>query len=372
MAAIRQRKRKDGTWAYAVLYTLDGEQTSVTFDTRKAAEEFRNAVNSLGAERAMRAWDITRTKRTAVRIKGPTVAEYLDAYIDGLTGKTKATLWDYRNYLKNDIAPVLGPVPLADLSSDDISGWIKAMETKGRKTKNGKWAPVAGKTIANKHGFLSGALNAATKRRPPLIPYNPAAGVGLPKTVAGDKVFLSQRDYDRILAEIPAYWKPLVEFLYASGCRWSEATYLRPEDIDRESGMVRIRQAWKRTYDPDEPYEAGTPKTKRSDRTIAVSKRVLELLDYSGHWVFTGHTGKPVRAASFRENVWKPAIKRAGIKTQPRLHDLRHTHASKLIQAGKSLPVISRRMGHNSIKVTVDVYGHLERADDVDAAEVFD
>jgi integrase len=74
-------------------------------------------------------------------------------------------------------------------------------------------------------------------------------------------------------------WRPLVEFLVASGCRWGEATALHPSDVDRSAGTVRVMRAWKRTYDRG-GYEIGPPKTKRSIRTINVPKPVLDKLDY--------------------------------------------------------------------------------------------
>jgi integrase len=102
-----------------------------------------------------------------------------------------------------------------------------------------------------------------------------------------------------------------------------------------------------------------------------VAPVTLSKLDLSGDWVFTnsgrgrrGNTG-PVRIHNFNPNVWRPAVVRAreaGLVKQPRLHDLRHTNASWLIQAGVPLPVIQRHLGHESIQTTVDRYGHVDRA----------
>src|SRR6202040_4460447 len=72
----------------------------------------------------------------------------------------------------------------------------------------------------------------------------------------------------------------------------------------------------------------------------------------------------PVRAHNFNPNVWEPARARAkdnGLTKKPRVHDLRHTNASWLIQAGVPLTVIQRHLGHESIQTTVDRYGHLDR-----------
>jgi integrase len=135
---------------------------------------------------------------------------------------------------------------------------------------------------------------------------------------------------------------------------------------------VRINKAWKRTPGGDEgQYEIGQPKTRRSIRTIDVPADTLAKLNLSGEWVFTnsgrgwrGGPGDPVRAQNFHSNAWVPALAKAeekGLTKRPRVHDLRHTNASWLIQAGVPLTVIQRHLGHESVQTTSDRYGHLDR-----------
>jgi integrase len=133
-------------------------------------------------------------------------------------------------------------------------------------------------------------------------------------------------------------------------------------------GTVDIRRAWR--YVAGEGYQLGPPKTRRSTRTIDVAATTLVKFDLTGDWVFTnsgrgGHGDDgPVRTYNFNSNVWVPALvraKEAGLTKRPRVHDLRHTNASWLIQAGVPLPVIQRHLGHQSIQTTVDRYGHLDR-----------
>ncbi len=181
-------------------------------------------------------------------------------------------------------------------------------------------------------------------------------------------VFLTHDEFAILLDAVTEPWQLLVEFLVASGCRWGEATALRPGDINLAEGTVEIRRAWR--YVSGEGHELGPPKTRRSIRTIDVAPSVLAKLDLSGEWVFTnsGRGGRgddgPVRGPNFNSNVWTPALVRAqeaGLTKKPRVHDLRHTNASWLIQANVALPVIQRHLGHESIQTTVDRYGHLDR-----------
>jgi integrase len=343
MATIRARKRKDGTVYTSVLYRADGTQSSISFDDPADAVWLRDLINRVGPAKAL---EIAR-RRDGAHPDAMTVAEWLNHHIDHLTGVTKSTRWDYRSYVRNDIAEPLGAIPLAVLTSDDIARWVQDMADDG----------AAGKTIANKHGFLSAALNAAVKAG--RIPANPAAGARLPSTERGEIVFLSRQQYATLLANVTEYWRPLVEFLVASGARFGEVTALRPGDVDRDAGTVRISRAWKRTYD-SAGHEMGTTKTRRA-RTINVPKSVLDKLDYSNPWLFVNRVGDPVRVVAFRNRVWYRALDKAGIDPRPRIHDLRHTCASWMLLAGVPIHVVSRHLGHESIKTTVDIYGHLDR-----------
>jgi integrase len=124
----------------------------------------------------------------------------------------------------------------------------------------------------------------------------------VPRTEKADIRCLTGTEFGKLLDSVTERWRPMVEFLVASGCRWSEATALRPSDVDREGGTVRVVRAWKRTYAKG-GYELGPPKTKNSVRTINVPTSLLAKLDYSGEWLFTNKSGGPVRGNGFHERV---------------------------------------------------------------------
>lgn len=359
MASIRSAQRSDGTTAHRVFFRHDGRQTCLTFDDPDMAKVFCNAVDQLGAARAL---EIHRIDRTPRRSPGTdlTVADWLNRHIDHLTGVRQGTIDAYRGYVRNDIAPVLGPIPLTELGEHDVALWVQRLEESGATPK----------TIANKHGFLSGALAAAVPKH---IAANPAAGRRLPRGADDhEMVFLTRTDFARLLEAVSEPWQPMIEFLVASGARLGEATALRPDDVDLTHSTVRIARAWNRS---NSGYQIGPTKTKRSKRTINVPAVVLAKLDLTGEWLFTNpgrgrrNSGGPVRAINLRRNVWYPAVERAELDPAPRLHDLRHTCASWLIQAGVPLPVVSRHLGHESIQVTVDVYGHIDRTSAQAAAD---
>lgn len=354
VASIRERQRGGGSTYYSVLYRIDGRQSSLSVNERQEAEYACELINRLGPARALEILNVSAEPRSSM-----TVESWIRHHIDHLTGVDRRTVEDYNRYLRNDIAPQLGPIPIDELTRDDIARWVSAMED-----------VLSPKTIANKHGFLSGALAGAVTSGK--LKANPAAGIRLPQSHAKEMVFLTRDQFAELNDRVTEPWRPFVEFLVASGCRLSEATALRPDDIDQDAGTVRIWQSWRRSGGG---YRLAPPKTVRSKRTINVGKETLEKLTYSGEWLFT-NSGRgrraeygPVRPPNFRANVWWPAVERASLSQKPRIHDLRHTCASWMIMAGVPLPVIQRHLGHESIQTTVDLYGHIDRSSAQAAAD---
>lgn len=370
MATIRKpRIREDSTVGYDVSYRFGGRGTAqgaTTFDDLPSAEAFVAAVKAHGAQRALEMSGIDPQPRKRAK-DALTVAEWVRHHIDHLTGVEQYTIDKYNEYLRNDITPRFGAVALTALTEEDVANWVKHMETTGGRSGKGH----APKTIANKHGFLSAALNAAVPKH---IAINPAAGRRLPRGDAEDSNddmrMLDRDEFRRLHTATDDYWKLLVEFLVASGTRWGEAAALQPQHVDAKAGTVVIRQAWK--YAPSKGYYLGPPKTKRSRRTVDVPKRLLQKLDLSGEYVFARPDGGPVRYQQFWRDVWNPAVAATKLEPRPTPHDLRHTYASWQLLGGTPIFVVSRQMGHESIKVTADIYGDVDRRSAKAAADLMD
>ena len=370
MASLRARKRKDGSEYFAVLYRLQGKQTSTSFDDFESASRFRELATKFGPGNALSTLKVDTTLTTL------TVEQWLNHHIEHLTGVDQNTIDKYRAYVRNDIAEPLGSIPLAALTREHVAQWIKGMQQPDAKGKT-----PSPKTITNKHGFFAGALNAAVTLKH--IPANPCTGMGMPRDDdPREIVFLSRDQFAHLHSSVTPFWQPMVEFLVASGTRWGEAAALRPSDVNRDAGTVQIKRSWKQGSGG---YRLGAPKTKKSRRTINVPNSVLDKLDFGNEWLFVNRARGPVRAQGFSARVWAPAVERAWpsvdddgnpvkdcSRLRPRIHDLRHSCASWLIQAGVPLPVIQEHLGHESVQTTVSVYGHLDRRSMQVVAEAMD
>ncbi|NMM84273.1 hypothetical protein B2J88_07855 [Rhodococcus sp. SRB_17] len=350
MASIRVRTTKDGNEYYQVLYRHSGKQTSDSFDDPKDANKFKRLVEQVGPDKAK---DLTfGLEPELADTPSLTVAEWCTEYIDHLTGVEEATKNRYRAYLARDIGPDLGPLPLTSVNEQAIARWVKAQTG-------------SAKTIANKHGFLSGALNGAVRANH--ITANPCEGRRLPRRHKEEEaVFLTPAEFARVRDAVTEQWQPLTVFLVTTGMRFSEATALQVGDIDMEERTARITRAWK--YTGEAKRKLGPPKSRKSVRTINLSDQAIAALgDLKGRapaeFVFINRLGRPVTAQLFHNKAWKPMIAelKAELGKKPRPHDLRHSCASWMIAAGVPLPVIQQHLGHESITTTIGIYGHLDR-----------
>jgi integrase len=351
VASIHAQKNRAGN-AYRVLWRQDGRQRSLTFENLPAAERFKTLLEDHGPDEALRIIELDEIGRHV-----PTVTEWLTTHIDNLTGVQPATLARYRTYVARDVDPVFGSMPITAVTETTIARWVKQLGG-------------SGKTISNKHGFLSGAFNAAV--RAGVMASNPCQGRRLPHTRVEETVFLTPSEFTLLRDHIEKpRWKGLATWLVATGMRFSEATALTAADIDGDARTCRITKAWK--YSGNYRPEIGPPKTKKSIRTISLPPAALETIDLrTPGFLFTNGAGNPVRAQEFYNGGWKPArdsAMKAGLTKSPRVHDLRHTCASWMIQAGVPLPIIQQHLGHESIQTTIGVYGHLDRRSAQVAAE---
>lgn len=354
MASIQKRgPRKDGSYSYQVQWRDrdTGQPERWTFDAIEEAETWKRLLNANGQS-------LKQAERLAAdnKLTGPTVAELMVTHISELTDVGPYMLKRYKKAIGNHFSGTIGMRKAAAVEYEDIVRWIKYMQGKD----------LAPKTIANWHGFLSATMTTAIRKG--IRSDNPCKGVKLPKASATEDVirFIDRAGWEQIIAGMDPHFVPFFQLLVGTGLRFGEATALMASDfkLDDATPTVRITKAWKE--DESGGYYIGPPKTRRSIRTVSLAPSTVDLIrgpvEAAGDgYVFVLKRGGVMRSGSTYNRAWEPALKAAGIPKgeRPRIHDVRHTHASWMIAAGMEIFALSRRLGHESITTTMDRYSHL-------------
>jgi integrase len=264
----------------------------------------------------------------------------------------------YEGALRNHLEPFLGATPLNRITPET-----------GRKllALNG---PRRSKEIATQ--LLKRILRDATNER--LLAHNPLQSLKVPKTHTGEARFLTLTEVENLVANTNPHFQTLIRSAAVLGMRQGELFGLHPDNLDLDRRQVRVVEQL--IAHPDPP-QRGELKTKASKRTVAIPSFMLSELHEqltqraSSDYVFTAVQGGPIRKSTFLRRYWKPAVTASGIEGL-RFHELRHTAAAIAIQAGAHPKAIQARLGHSSITVTLDRYGHLMPGTDQTVADGID
>jgi integrase len=356
VAYREDRKRKDGSVTYYVRW--------IDPDSRQAMAQkmpSEDSANLLLTVLKAHANDIdSALESVKAHYRGVyTVSRMIENHISLLT-VGGYTIRRYRGMLRCHIADGLGTMDATKVEYRDIAAWVKSMQAKG----------LAAKTIKNVHGLMSASFNTMVREKQRAD--NPCKGISLPRSSATEETatFLTQNEWRRIQAELTEPYKSFFTFLVHTGLRYSEATALEERDFETTRNgqhFVKVVRAW--TRDEDNVPVIGPPKTKKSKRTVALTDSVfasvrplLSSATKEGAFVFvnTAGTHMPHNRAW---DAWDLAVSKArakGLKKKRvRIHDLRHTNASWLLQAGLGIYQLQAHLGHESITTTLDRYSHL-------------
>lgn len=160
-------------------------------------------------------------------------------------------------------------------------------------------------------------------------------------------------------------YRALFWFLFLTGCRKGEALALSWNDIDLSNGTVKIKKSVTIKTTAGK-YAITNPKNESSNRTISIPVALVGLLtDYKkehGDQAFVFGGENPLPEENIRRHLRNDA-QDAGLPLI-RIHDLRHCHASMLISSGVPITAISKRLGHATVKQTLETYSHMMPSDD--------
>ena len=266
----------------------------------------------------------------------------------------RATLAQYQNHLELHIAPFLGQIRIAKLGTPDVQRFIDELLRSGRSRA------MATKVLASLKAILREAM------RRGLLSHNPAAPVTI-RTPARHKervAIPTREDIQQMLAAVSDRWQPFLVTAIFTGMLASELRGLRWQDVDLGRKVIRIEQR------ADRYHAIGSPKSAAGRRGIPLAPMVISTLREwklrcpPSELVFPTGRGKPESLGNIYRRLWAPLQLECGIvdeagKPRHRFHDLRHFTASWLIAQGFSPKKLQAILGHSSIQMVFDRYGHL-------------
>jgi len=278
------------------------------------------------------------------------------------------TCYTYQGHLNKHLIPFFGNMKVSSITPAVVDRF------KAEKLKQGLHRETINKSLT----ILGSIFRYAVKNR--FLRYNIMQDVDKLRTTLEEKREDREREINILSPQevlllikhtVPKY-RPLILTAVLTGMRQSELLALQWDDIDWNAGQVYVRRMVYR----GRFFE---PKSRKSKRKVDMTPVLISVLK---RWrlacppskynlVFPTQEGNPMNPANLRRRIFEPALRRAGLP-RIRFHDLRHTYASLLILQGEHPKYIQAQMGHSSIKVTMDIYGHLMEGINIKATHRLD
>lgn len=273
------------------------------------------------------------------------------------------------NSIKNHIKPYFKNIRLKNLTPSEYQKFLNYLWEEKKLARN---------TLKNVHNAIYGALKRAVINE--VLAKNPCEHAVIPGKVSKKKDTLDYIDSSEVAKFLEyaykygyIYWI-FFKMLIETGVRKGEAAALQWYDIDFKNRTATINKSLDFEAQNEEDL-LGDPKTFSSDRTITLSKSLVDDLRYHLHWqnqnkkvindiyhhdlnlVFCRKDGNFMPKSTLF-NAFSRILKNAGLQQLP-IHSLRHTHAVLLLESGADMKYIQERLGHGSYRITADIYSHV-------------
>lgn len=305
--------------------------------------------------------------------------DFADKWVrDYAEGRLKPlTLRRYRSLIKCYLNPAFNGFVLTQLSAENIEGFLS--QWKHRKDRKPR-------TINQALAVLKIMMKYAKKWG--YVRENPTEDVRPLQVEQKERDFLRPHEIRPLLEQLDDPYRTLILTGILTGMRVGELLGLQWGDVDFVNHVIHVRRTiyWLskkelggEVADDARLWRFGSPKSKQSVRAIVMTPRLKEAFELhrmscpeSPHdLVFCTRKGTPINPANLLRREFLPALAGAGLR-RIRLHDLRHTFAALLINQGVNPKFIQSQLGHASIQMTMDTYGHLFPGAYLDVGEQLD
>lgn len=360
MAHVRTLHRKDGTAAYEVRWRQSGRFKQRTFKVQREAERFALRVED----------EVEKGNSTDIYVRrSKTLTDVVAASMAASAPKLKPkTVAGYEAAYRLHVLPTFGSRRITSITSQEVELWVQGLTTAGLAP-----ASVRGTFVALTKAF-------AYAQRHDLVAKNPCSGTPLPANHKKEMRFLGPDEVEALAGAMDSHepYGLMVRFAAYTGVRTGELAGLQIGDLNLLRRTVHIDRQLQRVTGQGLVY--ASPKTENAHRYVPLRRGLVDdLAAYLNHHPYRADPSAPVwpgrekggdRAldfdrlpdpASFYRYYMKPTAAQVGLGAV-RAHDLRHTYAAIMAAANVPIERVSRFMGHHSITVTADVYGHLFHA----------
>lgn len=362
---VLTRTLKDGTKRYDACWRANGKQKSKSFHRRKAADGFLTTVVKAVQDGAYQ------------EVKPLLVGHLFDRWLSqSLDVRLKqgllkpSTAKSYRSMVKEHLRPAFGEYRSDRLTHSGVGDWAARMAD---QIADGDCSPKFYNNLLNLlHAILAWARHPAQG----YLAHDPLLGQRRLPRPRIEREFLEPSEIEVLLKAAEPPDDTVIRLDVYSGLRRGELFALQWPDVDwgagREGGRLWVRRSI---------YQGAvaSPKTAHSERVVDVPQAILddlaiyrEMCPPKGSvYMFRTATGTPLDPDNWHKRRFLPTLERAGLR-RVGLHALRHTYAALLINQGESIKYVSKQLGHASIQITADLYGHLFRETSVAAMRRLD
>ena len=335
------KEEKTNTWRAVYRYTdWNGE--------RKQTQK-----RGFKTKREAQAWEREQLNKTSADLD-MTFRSFVDLYTADMKTRLKENTWATKDHIiRTKLLPYFGRLKMCNITAQQIITWQNEMLN--HKDENGKpYSPVYLKTV---HNQLSAIFNHAVRYYN--LRENPCKKAGsMGKKKNREMMFWTKEEYLKfaeVMMDKPQSFYAF-EMLYWCGIREGELLALTPADFDFEAGTVKISKSYQRLHGED---VITSPKTKKSNRTIKMPQFLCEEMQEYIKMLYDIQPDERLFTVtkSYLNHEMERGAKQAGVK-KIRVHDIRHSAVSLLIDMGFSVLAIGERMGHEAEKITYR-YAHL-------------
>ena len=343
-------RRGQGRWR-ARYRGPDGKERSKTFARRMDAEKWLAQVET----------NVARGEWVDPARAGIRLDEWVRQWLPSRKADLRPTSYArLESVLNGHVLPRFGERRINTLGNREVRTWVADMQAEGLSAASIRKAAFA----------LRAALAAAIADA--RITVNPATDIPLPAEQIHEQRFLSRAEVDALIESTDERYRVAVRLAALCGLRWGEVAGLRRSRIDVLRSRIEVIET---AVEIGGKITSGPPKTKGSRRVVPVARSVMaeidaHLTEFVGPQpdalLVTATSGGPMHRGTFARQVWRPAVKAAGLDPL-RFHDLRHSYVSLLIASGANVKAVAQWAGHSSPVVTLSRYSHVfdDHAEDV-------